>query len=133
MYYFLQEQIDSARERFAIRIQAHSMHPYRNPLSLHKMCIRDSYGPAYLTALGTMSSAATLGIALECARKSPIPVSYTHLDVYKRQAIIGANILQQGTTNGTITDIDGNFTLEVPTDAQLADVYKRQVHNLSTA
>lgn len=24
MYYFLQEQIDSARERFAIRIQAHS-------------------------------------------------------------------------------------------------------------
>ena len=30
------------------------------------------YGPAYLTALGTMSSAATLGVALECARKSPI-------------------------------------------------------------
>mgnify|MGYP002230074315 CR=1 FL=1 len=28
------------------------------------------YGPAYLTALGTMSSAATLGVALECARKS---------------------------------------------------------------
>ncbi len=30
------------------------------------------YGPAYLTALGTMSSAATLGVALSCARKSPI-------------------------------------------------------------
>lgn len=28
------------------------------------------YGPAYLTALGTMSSAATLGVALRCARKS---------------------------------------------------------------
>lgn len=28
------------------------------------------YGPAYLTALGTMSSAASLGVALECARKS---------------------------------------------------------------
>ena len=39
------------------------------------------------------------------------------------EAIIGANILQQGTTNGTITDIDGNFTLEVPTDAQLAVSY----------
>ena len=36
------------------------------------------------------------------------------------EAIIGANILQQGTTNCTITDIDCNFTLEVPTDAQLA-------------
>ena len=30
------------------------------------------YGPAYLTALGTMSSAATLGVALNCAHKSPI-------------------------------------------------------------
>ena len=29
------------------------------------------YGPAYLTAVGTMSSAATLSVALECARKSP--------------------------------------------------------------
>lgn len=37
------------------------------------------------------------------------------------EAIIGANIIQQGTTNGTITDIDGNFTLEVPADAQLDD------------
>ena len=30
------------------------------------------YGPAYLTALGTMSSAATLGVALDCSHKSPI-------------------------------------------------------------
>ncbi|MBQ7529698.1 dicarboxylate/amino acid:cation symporter [bacterium] len=30
------------------------------------------YGPAYLTALGTMSSAATLGVALECAGKSEV-------------------------------------------------------------
>ena len=30
------------------------------------------YGPAYLTAVGTMSSAATLAVALRCARKSPV-------------------------------------------------------------
>lgn len=30
------------------------------------------YGPAYMTALGTMSSAATLGVSLECAGKSPV-------------------------------------------------------------
>lgn len=30
------------------------------------------YGPAYLTALGTMSSAATLGTALDCARRSEV-------------------------------------------------------------
>lgn len=31
------------------------------------------YGPAYLTALGTMSSAATLGVALECIRRGDLP------------------------------------------------------------
>ncbi|MCD8043646.1 MAG: dicarboxylate/amino acid:cation symporter [Tannerellaceae bacterium] len=30
------------------------------------------YGPAYLTAVGTMSSAATLGVALKSAQKSPV-------------------------------------------------------------
>lgn len=37
----------------------------QNPYKLLK-----SYGPAYLTAVGTMSSAATLPVALDCARKS---------------------------------------------------------------
>ena len=30
------------------------------------------YGPAYLTAVGTMSLAATLAVALKCAKKSPV-------------------------------------------------------------
>ena len=49
------------------------------------------------------------------------------------EAIIGANIIQQGTTNGTITDIDGNFTLEVPADAQLVISYigYQKSHNSS--
>ena len=29
------------------------------------------------------------------------------------EPIIGANILEVGTTNGTVTDFDGNFTLSV--------------------
>ena len=33
-----------------------------------------NYGPAYLTAVGTMSSAATLGVALRCAKKSEPPL-----------------------------------------------------------
>lgn len=36
-----------------------------NPLNILK-----NYGPAYMTAVGTMSSAATLSVALECAKKS---------------------------------------------------------------
>ena len=38
-----------------------------NPLDVLKY-----YGPAYLTAVGTMSSAASLPVALSCARKSPV-------------------------------------------------------------
>lgn len=33
--------------------------------------------------------------------------------------IAGANVLEKGTTNGTITDMDGNFTLDVSSDAVL--------------
>ena len=31
------------------------------------------------------------------------------------EPIIGASVVEKGTTNGTITDLDGNFTLKVPT------------------
>ncbi len=39
----------------------------RNPIEVIR-----HYGPAYLTAVGTMSSAATLSVALDCARKSKV-------------------------------------------------------------
>ena len=39
----------------------------QNPLEVVK-----HYGPAYITAVGTMSSAATLAVALRCARKSSV-------------------------------------------------------------
>lgn len=39
----------------------------KNPMEVLK-----HYGPAYLTAVGTMSSAATLAVALDCARKSSV-------------------------------------------------------------
>ena len=35
----------------------------------------------------------------------------------------GVNVLEKGTTNGTITDLDGNFTLSVPSDAILTVSY----------
>lgn len=39
------------------------------------------------------------------------------------EAVIGASIQEKGTTNGTITDIDGNFTLEVEPQATLIISY----------
>lgn len=37
----------------------------KNPMNVLR-----NYGPAYITAVGTMSSAATLAVALNCAKKS---------------------------------------------------------------
>lgn len=39
------------------------------------------------------------------------------------EAVIGANVLVKGTTNGTITDMDGKFSLEVPEGAMLLVSY----------
>lgn len=39
------------------------------------------------------------------------------------EPIIGANIVEQGTTNGIITDVDGNFSLEVSDKATLVVSY----------
>lgn len=41
----------------------------------------------------------------------------------KGETIIGANVMEKGTTNGTITDFDGNFTLNVSSKATLVISY----------
>ena len=46
-----------------------------NPLKVLK-----NYGPAYITAVGTMSSAATLAVALKCAKKSNPPLRDDMID-----------------------------------------------------
>ena len=51
----------------AILYAAAGAYSGKNPLEVVRY-----YGPAYLTAVGTMSSAATLAVALDCARKSPV-------------------------------------------------------------
>lgn len=38
-------------------------------------------------------------------------------------SVIGANVVQKGTTNGVITDVDGHFSLDVPEDAILEITY----------
>lgn len=51
-----------------------------------------------------------------------IEISGTVLDSGKTP-IIGASVLEKGTTNGIITDIDGNFTLSVSPNGTLSISY----------
>ncbi|NLJ00483.1 MAG: TonB-dependent receptor [Bacteroidales bacterium] len=54
----------------------------------------------------------TEGILLQQQQKQ---VSGTVVDA-QGLPVIGANIIEEGTTNGTVTDVDGNFTLQVEQD-----------------
>ena len=46
-----------------------------------------------------------------------------HIKDSNGEPIIGANVIEKNTTNGTITDFDGNFRLMVSPDATLAITY----------
>ena len=47
--------------------------------------------------------------------------------------VIGASILEKGTTNGVITDIDGQFSLEIDVNGELLVTYIGYVaQNVST-
>ena len=50
-------------------------------------------------------------------------VNGTVVDAANGEPVIGASILEMGTTNGTITDWDGNFTLNVKSGATLQISY----------
>lgn len=50
-------------------------------------------------------------------------VKGTVLDKKTGEPIIGANIVVKGTTNGVITDIDGNYTLQAPVGSILEISY----------
>jgi len=50
-------------------------------------------------------------------------ISGTVTDGQSGESLIGASVLVQGTTNGTITDIDGNFTIDASTGDVLVVSY----------
>ncbi len=52
----------------------------------------------------------------------PIDVSGTIVDELN-EPIIGASVAEDGTTNGTLTDMDGNFSLKVASDSKLRVTY----------
>ena len=50
-------------------------------------------------------------------------ISGTVVAAKDSEPLIGVNVLQKGTTNGTVTDIDGNFILSVPLPCELSITY----------
>jgi len=61
-------------------------------------------------------------------------VSGVVTDASTNETLIGANVLVQGTTAGTITDIDGSYTLTVPSGSNVLEIsyagYQSQTINI---
>lgn len=75
--------------------------------------------------MGVVPAAANAAAGTDVAQVSVVNDSKISGVVLDKEGfpIIGANVSVKGTTNGTITDMDGKFTLEVPTGAKLAVSY----------
>jgi len=74
----------------------------------------------FMLSLGNVAYAA--GPDMNVQAQQTKKVSGTIVDA-AGEPIIGATIMQQGTTNGTVTDFDGNYTLDVPANATLVISY----------
>ena len=59
-----------------------------------------------------------LSIDIALAQNASITVKGRILDT-SGQPVVGAAVVQSGTNNGTVTDIDGNYSIKVPSDATL--------------
>lgn len=53
-------------------------------------------------------------MSLYAADTNTIKVTGIITDYTTDESLIGVSVIQKGTTNGTITDIDGNYTIDVP-------------------
>ncbi len=52
-----------------------------------------------------------------------IKVTGKVIDGSTNETLVGVNVVQAGTTNGTITDLDGNFEINVPSDSKITFSY----------
>lgn len=61
--------------------------------------------------------------ALGLSAQNSITLQGQILDATTQEALIGVSVLEKGTTNGTITDFDGKFTLNVTSGATVSFSY----------
>ena len=60
-----------------------------------------------------------LGMSLSAFAQQKVTIASSVSDSKTGDAVIGASIIEVGTLNGVITDIDGKFTINVPASSML--------------
>ena len=72
-----------------------------------------------MATISSFAAPAELGGTELAVTQQTAKIRGTILDAKNGEPIIGANVLVKGTTNGTITDFDGNYELEAPVGSTL--------------
>ena len=72
-----------------------------------------------MATISSFAAPAELGGTELAVTQQTAKIKGTILDAKNGEPIIGANVLVKGTTNGTITDFDGNYELEAPVGSTL--------------
>lgn len=70
--------------------------------------------------ISLVAASCCLGTMIATAQTTQ--VTGTVISMEDNMPVIGASIVVKGTTTGTVTDMDGNFTLEVPSDAHFIQI-----------
>ena len=74
-------------------------------------------------SLPMVVTAATENTHASAVAQQQQTISGVVMDAKLNEPIIGANVVVKGTTTGTMTDIDGKFTLQVPSSATIQFTY----------
>ena len=82
----------------------------------------NSYQQRSKTAVGRLLLALLLLIPLGVNAQSVTTITGLVKDG-QGEPLIGASVVQKGTSNGTITDLDGHFKVQVPAGATLVISY----------
>ena len=72
---------------------------------------------------------APLNIPLMLFAQSGYKVKEHVVSAEDNEPMVGVSILEKGTTNGVITDIDGNYTLEIKGTASVTLLFSYSVCN----
>lgn len=77
-------------------------------------CLLLVSGASQTSMFASPENKSTKGVSIERVLQEGIRITGSVKDI-NGEPIIGANILEKGTGNGTTTDIDGNYSLTVKT------------------
>ena len=130
-YLFIYNDEVNANEKVSIKAKQKAVSSVLNSLLKNKELNYSMEGNHII--LATVDKLNSEELAINTVQQQKKQITGTVVDI-EGKTIIGANIVEAGTTNGTVTDVDGKFTLSVDNNATIHISYIGYLEqNINTA